>query len=153
MASTNESPARGSIRRAAKAAYFGAAAIPDHAPRRDGTAFTITRDAVVAEARRWIGTPYAHRAASRGAGCDCLGLIRGVRRAFLGPEPEATPTYAPGWSVAAMRRGRDPLMEAATRWLVPIPADQAERGDVLLFRWRVGLPARHAALIASERKP
>jgi len=34
--------------------------------------------AVVAEARRWIGTPYVHQASSFQAGCDCLGLIRGV---------------------------------------------------------------------------
>ena len=33
---------------------------------------------VVAEARRWIGTPYLHQAATFGAGADCLGLLRGA---------------------------------------------------------------------------
>ena len=28
---------------------------------------------VVAEARSWIGTPYVHQAARKGAGTDCLG--------------------------------------------------------------------------------
>ena len=37
-------------------------------------------DKIVTEARRWIGTPYRHQAATRGAGTDCLGLIRGVWR-------------------------------------------------------------------------
>jgi len=39
-------------------------------------------DEVVAAARAWLGTPYRHRASVRGAGCDCLGLLRGVWRAL-----------------------------------------------------------------------
>ena len=39
------------------------------------------RARVVAEARMWIGTPYVHQASALGAGCDCLGLVRGVWRA------------------------------------------------------------------------
>lgn len=38
----------------------------------------LERAAVVAEARDWIGTPYRHQASVKHAGCDCLGLIRGV---------------------------------------------------------------------------
>ncbi|NCO16648.1 MAG: peptidase, partial [Alphaproteobacteria bacterium] len=44
---------------------------------------------IVAEARRWIGTPYVHQSSARGAGTDCLGLLRGVWRALYGVEPEA----------------------------------------------------------------
>jgi NlpC/P60 family putative phage cell wall peptidase len=33
---------------------------------------------VVAEARRWIGTPYQHQARLHGVGVDCAGLIMGV---------------------------------------------------------------------------
>ena len=36
--------------------------------------------AVVAAARRWLGTPYRHQASVRGEGADCLGLVRGVWR-------------------------------------------------------------------------
>jgi len=45
------------------------------------------RAAIVTEARRWIGTPYHHRASLRGVGTDCLGLIRGVWRALYDSEP------------------------------------------------------------------
>jgi cell wall-associated NlpC family hydrolase len=38
----------------------------------------ISRSAIVAEARTWIGTPYRHQASLKGVGCDCLGLVRGV---------------------------------------------------------------------------
>jgi len=36
---------------------------------------TIQRAAVVAEARRWIGTPYHHQADVLGAGVDCGMLL------------------------------------------------------------------------------
>jgi len=75
----------------------------------------------VLEARRWIGTPYVHQASLLGAGTDCLGLVRGVWRALLGPEPEAPPPYTPDWAEA---QGRETLLEAAGRWLVPIDAAQ-----------------------------
>ena len=101
------------------------------------------RAAIVAEARTWIGTPYQHQASLKGVGCDCLGLIRGVWRAVYGEEPEAVPPYAPDWAEAS---GGDPFADAAARHFVPVdPADLA-CGDLLLFRWRAGLPAKHAAL-------
>ena len=57
----------------------------------------ITRAAIVAEARSWLGTPYHHQASRKGAGADCLGLVRGVWRTFLGEEPEAAPVYSADW--------------------------------------------------------
>ena len=35
-------------------------------------------DLVIAAARGWLGTPYHDQASVKGAGCDCLGLARGV---------------------------------------------------------------------------
>lgn len=43
---------------------------------------TITRAAVVAEARTWIGTPYHHQARVKGVGVDCAGVLIGVARAL-----------------------------------------------------------------------
>ncbi len=40
----------------------------------------IAREKIVAAARAWVGTPYHHQASVKGAGCDCLGLIRGIWR-------------------------------------------------------------------------
>ncbi|WP_460449448.1 NlpC/P60 family protein [Alsobacter sp. SYSU BS001988] len=98
------------------------------------------RRAIVAEARSWIGTPYVHGASLKGAGCDCLGLVRGVWRALHGDEPEPTPPYSPDWAEAT---GRDVLTLAAERHLDRVPLERAEPGDVLLFRWRAGAPAKH----------
>jgi NlpC/P60 family putative phage cell wall peptidase len=96
---------------------------------------------IVAEARAWIGTPYVHQASVRGAGTDCLGLLRGVWRAVMGGEPEPVPAYTADWGEGG---GREVLMLAAQRWLVPSP--QPCPGDVLLFRMRDGSIAKHLGI-------
>ncbi len=55
-------------------------------------------------ARAWIGTPYHHQGSVRGAGTDCLGLIRGVWREFYGREAEIAPPYSRDWA-GGRRRG------------------------------------------------
>ena len=50
------------------------------------------RDAVVAEARRWIGTPYRHNARVRGSGVDCGQLPLAVYAA-VGLIPELPITH------------------------------------------------------------
>jgi NlpC/P60 family putative phage cell wall peptidase len=122
---------------------------------------TLLRQNIVAEARAWIGTPYRHQASLKGVGCDCLGLVRGVWRAVLGPEPERTPPYAPDWAEAA---GRETLAQAAARHMTAVPLTPSHPspasggrpgwgpGDVPLFRWRAGLPAKHAAIVTEADK-
>jgi NlpC/P60 family putative phage cell wall peptidase len=105
----------------------------------------MLRERIIAEARSWIGTPYRHQASLKGVGCDCLGLVRGVWRAVIGPEPEATGPYSPDWAEAL---GAERLADAAGRHLRPIAVKEASRGDVILFRWRDDLPAKHAAILS-----
>ncbi len=107
----------------------------------------MTRSDIITEARKWTGTPYRHQASERGIGTDCLGLIRGVWRAVLGPEPEPIPAYTPGWA-EAMRE--ETLLAAAERHLVAVPLVNAQAGDVLLFRMGLGHPAKHCAIITGE---
>jgi NlpC/P60 family putative phage cell wall peptidase len=105
------------------------------------------RAAIVAEARRWIGTPYVHQASLIHVGCDCLGLARGVWRACVGEEPETPSPYGPFWPLAAVG---EPLRDAAHRHLVWRASMRMRPGDLLLFRWRARLPASHVGLLASE---
>lgn len=100
-------------------------------------------DRILAEAREWIGTPYLHQASVKGAGTDCLGLLRGVWRVVVGPEPVIVPPYSEDW---AQPSGQEVLAAAACRWLVAKPLSQAARGDVLLFRMREGGIAKHLGI-------
>jgi NlpC/P60 family putative phage cell wall peptidase len=98
---------------------------------------------IVAEARTWIGTPYCHGTSLKGVGCDCLGLARGVWRAVMGTEPEEPGPYSADWAEAG---GEEQLLRAAQRHLVQVPIEGIEPGDLLLFRWREGSPAKHLGL-------
>ena len=100
-------------------------------------------NAVVEAARGWIGTPYRHQASCRGAGCDCLGLLRGVWRDCLGEEPVAIPPYSQDWSEPT---GDEALWRAARRHLVPKPLERPAEGDVLLFRMRSRSVAKHLGI-------
>ncbi len=104
------------------------------------------RTAIVTEARSWIGTPYHHQASIHGIGTDCLGLVRGVYRALYGREAELPPPYTADWAEAT---GHETLLEAGNRHLVRIAIDQARPGDVLVFRYRHGLPAKHTGILVT----
>ncbi|MBM3562088.1 MAG: peptidase P60 [Alphaproteobacteria bacterium] len=106
----------------------------------------MTRADIVVAARRWIGTPYAHQASLLHVGCDCLGLVRGVWRDLIGQEPEATPAYTPDWAEAS---GAETLFDAAKRHFASIPLCDFREGDVLLFRFRDHLPAKHLGVATS----
>ncbi|RKE85502.1 NlpC/P60 family protein [Rhizobium sp. AG855] len=101
---------------------------------------------VLGIAERWIGTPYRHQGATRGVGCDCLGLVRGIWRELYGGEPEVVPAYAPDW---AERSGEERLLQAAGRHFSTVASFEESRpGDLVLFRFRPGMAAKHAGILA-----
>jgi NlpC/P60 family putative phage cell wall peptidase len=104
----------------------------------------------VAAARGWLGTPYRHQTSVKGEGADCLGLIRGVWREIVGPEPERPPAYSPDWAEVG---GAETLLEAARRRLVEIETAAAKPGDVLLFRMSADAPMKHCAILSAEGPP
>jgi NlpC/P60 family putative phage cell wall peptidase len=111
--------------------------------RRRESIQMITRDMIVAEARLWVGTPYLHQSSCRGAGTDCLGLIRGVWRTLIGDEPETVPPYSADWSEP---NHEEALLTAATRWLIPKDIRSTDLGDVLVFRMSAGSVAKHLGI-------
>lgn len=101
---------------------------------------------VLSLATDWIGTPYRHQASTKGVGCDCLGLVRGIWRELYGDEPELPPPYARDW---AERSGEDRLMDAAARHFEIVPSlGEAQPGDMVLFRWRPDCAAKHVGILA-----
>jgi NlpC/P60 family putative phage cell wall peptidase len=102
-------------------------------------------EAIVARARGWIGTPYEHQSSCRGAGTDCLGLLRGLWREILGDEPEVVPAYTADWSETGQA---EDLLAVARRHLRPIERADAAPGDVLVLRMRESGPAKHVGVLA-----
>lgn len=100
---------------------------------------------IVTAARGWIGTPYVHQSSVRGAGSDCLGLLRGVWREVLGQEPEIAPAYTMDWSEP---QGEERLWAAALRHLKATGLGTERSGDLLLFRMRSTGVAKHLGIAA-----
>lgn len=103
-------------------------------------------DEIVRVARSWIGTPYHHQASVKGAGADCLGLVRGVWRELYGFDAEEPPHYSRDWAEAA---GIETMLAAARRHLREIAPHEACAGDVVIFRLRSETVAKHAAILTS----
>jgi len=106
----------------------------------------IPREQILSIANDWIDTPYQHQASVKGAGCDCLGLIRGIWRGLYGTEPITVPPYTPDWAEAL---GQETLLEATKTCLTSISKDNAEPGDVLLFRMMANVPCKHIAILSA----
>lgn len=82
----------------------------------------------MAEARKWLGTPYHHQGRVLGAGVDCLGLVAEVAKALDLCHHDAN-DYA---RVPEGDRLITDLRKHAGRELRAV---EAQPGDILLFRF------------------
>ena len=105
----------------------------------------ITRDAIVAETREWIGTPYHHQHSVKNVSCDCLGLLRGVYRHFVGEEPVKAPNYTPTWGDSGRT---EILLNTAKNHLIEVDnTKELLAGQVLVFRMQRGRMAKHCGIV------
>ena len=107
---------------------------------------SATRASIISEARSWIGTPYHHQASLKGVGADCLGLVRGVWHTIHGFEAETPPGYSRDWAEAS---GHETLLDAAGRHMTAGGIASMQPGDILIFRFRAGVPAKHIGVLVS----
>ncbi len=88
------------------------------------------RAAIVAEARRWIATPYHNCADVRGAGIDCgMLLVRVFVDLGLMPPVDPRP-YASDWH---LHRGEERYLGHLQKHFVE--ANTPDAGDVIVFRY------------------
>ncbi len=109
----------------------------------------MPREAVVAEARAWLGTPYAHRQQLKGVGVDCaqfplavyaaVGLIPRDVAARIGAD------YSPQWH---LHRGEELYLNAVRRFADEIALEDAAPGDFAL--WRYGRTFSHGAILITD---
>ena len=77
---------------------------------------------------------------------EILGLIIGLWREIGGAVADKIPPYTPDWAEAM---GRETLAEGFRAHLSEIDPGEASAGDVVLFRWRAHLPAKHAGILVA----
>lgn len=103
-----------------------------------------TAKAVVAATFGWVGTPYRHQGGRKGVACDCLGLVRGVWRELYGRDLDDPGPYSADWAEA---EGDERLLMGLRRNFVEKPVPDIIEGDVIVFRWRPHLQAKHAGIM------
>jgi cell wall-associated NlpC family hydrolase len=111
------------------------------------------RVAVMLEARRWVATPYVHRASLLGEGVDCAQLLL---QTFVGAgliPPFEPNSYSPDWH---LHRSEEKYLEVIERYAHQVdfnelPLQQRDQGfnvamgDILM--WRVGRTFSHSAIV------
>lgn len=104
-------------------------------------------NAVVAEAERWLGTPFHLGAAVRGAGCDCFGLVVGVGEAVTGRRV-GMPSWAYDLSICSIQPWQDDFLAHLAQLAGKIHAGEGRAGDVALFGMDKTIV--HCGIVASE---
>lgn len=103
------------------------------------------RDAVVAEAMTWLGTPYHHQGRIKGAGVDCGMLLSEVYAACGEITQVDAGNYACDWHLhRSEEKYLEHVLAAAREIATPGP------GDVVVFRF--GRTFSHGAICLGENK-
>lgn len=135
------------------------------APAEEPAARQVMQNRVIKLARSWAGTPYHHQQSVKGAGCDCLGLVRGVYEALYHQTTKIHTPYTRDWAEAS---GEESLIMAAREHLLVVAPGNVgqgshagqtphhslpphQPGDVLIFRFRRWMIAKHAAIQTTEQ--
>lgn len=95
-----------------------------------------TPEAIITEARDWLGTPFIHQGRVKGVGVDCGGLLIGVARA-CGVEVPEPPAYS-------MSPDPGVIGYLLAMYCTPVRRTELAPADVLLFSF-AGEP-RHVGL-------
>jgi hypothetical protein len=85
----------------------------------------VRPEALVAEARRWLGTPFRHQGRIRSEGVDCIGLVLEPARAL------SLTDYRPGAYARLPDAGT--LQRELARHLVKVQKAEMREGDILLL--------------------
>lgn len=105
---------------------------------------TVNPALILAHARAWIGTPFVPRGDLRGAGADCIGLIRGVSAELTGVRVPAPP-WRSDWATG----GGEPIMGGLVAHVVPVALSAARPGNIITYR--VGKTrAAHVAILTAK---
>jgi cell wall-associated NlpC family hydrolase len=99
----------------------------------------MTKDEIVAAARKELGTPFKHQARLSGVALDCVGLASIVARNWYTPVEPLAYGRTPDNGMLQMWLGRQYFLETA---------DEMQAGDFLLMRF--GKEPQHMAIFTGS---
>jgi cell wall-associated NlpC family hydrolase len=98
------------------------------------------QEAVIAEAKSWLMTPYHHRACVKGSGVDCACLFKGVFEGVGLVKDIEIPHYPEDWH---FHQARQLFREVVEKYAVEVP--NPVRGGIVMFEF--GKAYSHGAII------
>lgn len=128
-----------------------ASLLPEQRDRIEARAIELQREAVVAEALSWVGTPFHYGNAVKGAGADCCSLLLEVYRSCgLIADASDIPTYSHDWfqhsnteryKFAVLRHARKLVSSVAEEKVIGQP------GDIVLCKALGSRLFNHGAIV------
>lgn len=103
------------------------------------------REAIVAEARAWIGTRWQHQASVKDVAADCIGFVAGVARALGIPEADAFRNDA---RFQGYGKTPDPALLLQAVGIYLDPTNNPQPGDILLMKHEPDQQPRHFAIVS-----
>jgi cell wall-associated NlpC family hydrolase len=111
-----------------------------------GAEMTVSRPAIVAEAKTWLGTPFVHQGRQKGVGVDCIGLTIGVAMALGIVDATQNRQFPTDY-----RRQPDPKRMRALLEAHMVSCWPPQIGDWLWLAPESGQQALHMVMVASEQ--
>lgn len=105
----------------------------------------MSRERVIAEAHRWLNTPYHHQGRILGEGVDCATLLCEVYEA-AGVIPHVDPTPYPGDWHQHVKDGSERYLGWLSKYGREV--DEPRPGDVIV--WKFGRCFSHAAILCDN---
>ncbi len=102
---------------------------------------------VVAEARRWIDTPVAHRGRKLGVGVDCVGLVIMVGLALK--VLQLPDVLSDAWAKYGLLPNPESMRRALDTYLVRVAGDHQD-GDIGRFSLVRDGPPMHLAIMSTQ---
>jgi len=102
------------------------------------------------ELESWVDTPFRHRTAVKGLGCDCIHFIVGVLKHFDLVQTDKKgfmPEYGSDWN---LHKTRELLLDGIKREVkcIEVPIGNIVDGDLVLFKF--GKASAHVAFKLKE---
>lgn len=101
------------------------------------------REAVVAQARTWLGTPYHHHAMIKGVGVDCATLLVACFTDAGLVDPVTLPEYSPQWHLHRVEAKYTDFIERFAKQVDrrPLP------GDIVV--WKFHKAFAHGGIVSA----
>ena len=110
-----------------------------------------TRQAIVDEAKEWVGTPYKHQFMTKGIGTSCILFIIGVYSSVGLIPKEIPPFFNEDWAFNSPdKRMPDWFENWVGEYLQEICAEELDLGDIITYNFGKKIALSHTSIVIED---